>query len=101
VEAAAQHAVQFAPNEAWNGLDLVMAVEEGRSCSLSIQLADELRNSLPRMNQEQPSMRGVEVELRSNVRKRVKRVSLPLVRSKRPGSLKVDNDKIYDLISFP
>jgi hypothetical protein len=46
-------------------------------------------------------LRGVEVELRSNAKKRGKRVSLPLVRSKRPGSLKVDNVKIYDLISFP
>jgi hypothetical protein len=46
-------------------------------------------------------LRGVEVELRSKAVKKGKRVSLPLVPSKRPGSLKVDNDKIYDLISFP
>ncbi len=46
-------------------------------------------------------LRGVEVELRSKAAKKGKRVSLPLVPSKRPGSLEVDNDKIYDLISFP
>jgi hypothetical protein len=46
-------------------------------------------------------LRGVEVELRSKPAKKGKRVSLPLVPSKRPGSLEVDNDKIYDLISFP
>jgi hypothetical protein len=26
---------------------------------------------------------------------------LPLVPSKRPGSLEIDNEKIHDLISFP
>jgi hypothetical protein len=46
-------------------------------------------------------LRGVEVELRSKSVKKGKRVALPLVPSKRPGSLEVDNDKIYDLISFP
>lgn len=29
------------------------------------------------------------------------RVILPLIRSTRPGSLDIDNRKIYDLISFP
>jgi len=46
-------------------------------------------------------LRSVEIELRSKIVKKGKRVSLPLVPSKRPGSLEVDNDKIYDLISFP
>jgi predicted CopG family antitoxin len=46
-------------------------------------------------------LRSVEAELRSKSAKKKKRVSLPLVPSKRPGSLEVDNDKIYDLISFP
>ncbi|HEY1469201.1 MAG TPA: hypothetical protein VGF61_09150 [Candidatus Acidoferrum sp.] len=46
-------------------------------------------------------LRSVEAELRSRSVKKKKRVSLPLVPSKRPGSLEVDNDKIYDLISFP
>ena len=46
-------------------------------------------------------LRGVETVLRSKSVNKSKRISLPLVRSKRPGSLEVDNDKIYDLISFP
>jgi len=46
-------------------------------------------------------LRGVEVELRPKSVKKRKRVALPLVPSKRPGSLEVDNDRIYDLISFP
>ena len=29
------------------------------------------------------------------------RVTLPIVRSKRPGSLRIDNARIYDVISFP
>jgi plasmid stability protein len=29
------------------------------------------------------------------------RVKLPLVSSKRPGSLRIDNARIYDVISFP
>ena len=43
----------------------------------------------------------VEGELRRPARKKKRRLKLPLIRSKRPGSLEVDNDKIYDLISFP
>jgi hypothetical protein len=46
-------------------------------------------------------LRGVEVELQRNRRKRGRRVSLPLIRSKRPGSLRLDNAKIYEIIPFP
>ena len=46
-------------------------------------------------------LRGVEGELQSNRRKRGRRVSLPLIRSKRPGSLKLDNAQIYKIIPFP
>jgi hypothetical protein len=45
-------------------------------------------------------LRIIEVELRSQNKKRVHRITLPLISSKRPGSLKVDNNKIYDPISF-
>ena len=30
-----------------------------------------------------------------------RRVKLPIVRSKRPGTLRLDNARIYDVISFP
>jgi hypothetical protein len=46
-------------------------------------------------------LRGVESEVGSRNRKKRRRIALPLIRSKRPGSLEVDNEKIYDIISFP
>jgi hypothetical protein len=46
-------------------------------------------------------LRGVEVELRPRSRKRSRRVTFPLVPSKKPGTLVIDNAKIYELISFP
>jgi hypothetical protein len=32
---------------------------------------------------------------------RLKRVSLPLVRSKQPGTVALDNAKIFEIIPFP
>jgi hypothetical protein len=46
-------------------------------------------------------LRSVEVELRPRSKKRTRRVISPLVPSKAPGTLDIDNAKIYDLISFP
>ena len=46
-------------------------------------------------------LRGVESEVDSRSKKKRRRVVLPLIRSKRPGALEIDNEKIYDLISFP
>ena len=46
-------------------------------------------------------LRGVEAELQSNRRKRGRRVSLPIIRSKRPGPLRLDNAKMYEIIPFP
>ena len=46
-------------------------------------------------------LRGVEAELQPNRRTRGRRVSLPLIRSKRPGSLRLENAKIYEIIPFP
>ncbi len=45
-------------------------------------------------------LRGVEQELRGR-RKRDRKVTLPIVPSKRPGSLKLDNAKIFEIIPFP
>ncbi len=45
-------------------------------------------------------LRGVEQELRDQPRRRG-RVALPIVPSKRPGSLKLDNAKIFEIIPFP
>ena len=45
-------------------------------------------------------LRGVEQELRNRGRK-TRRVSLPIVPSKRPGTLELDNAKIFEIIPFP
>lgn len=46
-------------------------------------------------------LRGVEQVLKENRRKSGRRVKLPIVRSKRPGRVRLDNAKIYEVISFP
>ncbi|MHB8502975.1 MAG: hypothetical protein ACYDHE_18795 [Candidatus Acidiferrales bacterium] len=46
-------------------------------------------------------LRSVEVELRQRSKKRTRRVTFPPVPSKAPGTLDIDNAKIYELISFP
>jgi hypothetical protein len=46
-------------------------------------------------------LRGVEVELRPRFKKRPRRVSLPLIPSKNPGTLEIDNAKIFEFIPFP
>jgi hypothetical protein len=46
-------------------------------------------------------LRGVEQVLKEPRRRRGQRVKLPLVKSKRPGKLQLDNAKIYEAISFP
>lgn len=44
---------------------------------------------------------GVETVLAANETAPTNRLKLPLIRSKRPGTLHLDNARIYDLISFP
>jgi hypothetical protein len=46
-------------------------------------------------------LRGVEVELQSKPRRRGCPVTLPLVRSKQPGTVALDNAKIFEIIPFP
>jgi hypothetical protein len=46
-------------------------------------------------------LRGVEAELRAESGRPRRRVSLPLIRSKKPGTLELDNAKIYEIIPFP
>jgi hypothetical protein len=45
-------------------------------------------------------LRGVEQELKGR-RARPTKVVLPIVRSKRPGSVNLDNAKIFEIIPFP
>jgi hypothetical protein len=46
-------------------------------------------------------LRSVEQELKSRRSRSKRRVSLPIVPSKRPGTLNLDNAKIFELIPFP
>lgn len=46
-------------------------------------------------------LRSIETGLRLPQAKKGPRVRFPLIRSKRPGSLEIDNEKIYQIISFP
>jgi hypothetical protein len=46
-------------------------------------------------------LRGVEVELHLYPKKPGRRISLPVVTSKRPGSVRLDNAKIFEIIPFP
>ncbi len=46
-------------------------------------------------------LRGVEGELKRNRKGRGRRVSLPLIRSKHAGSIRLNNAKIFEIIPFP
>jgi len=46
-------------------------------------------------------MRGVDVVLSEEKNPRQRRLKLPLIKSRRPASLEIDNERIYDLIGFP
>lgn len=46
-------------------------------------------------------LRGVKEVLKNTRRKAGRQVSLPIVRSRRPGSVELDNARIYELVSFP
>jgi hypothetical protein len=46
-------------------------------------------------------LEGVEQVLKSDAPEAGKTVTLPLVKSRRPGAIRIDNARIYDVISFP
>jgi hypothetical protein len=46
-------------------------------------------------------LRGVERVLSGRRRRARRRVKLPLVRSRRPGKVRLNNARIYETISFP
>jgi hypothetical protein len=46
-------------------------------------------------------LRGVQQVLKDARRKSRRKVSLPIIRSTRPGTLNLDNDKIFAIIPFP
>ena len=46
-------------------------------------------------------LRGVEQELRRPRKRHYRRISLPLIPSGRPGSVDLDNEKIFEIVPFP
>jgi len=46
-------------------------------------------------------MQGLDVILSEEPAPRKRSLKLPLIDSDHPGSLKIDNEQIYDLIGFP
>jgi len=46
-------------------------------------------------------VRGVDLILPEPNAPRKRRLKLPLIESEHPGTLDIDNEKIYDLIGFP
>jgi plasmid stability protein len=46
-------------------------------------------------------LKGVEQVLKAKPAPVGKPVTIPLVKSRRPGSIRLDNARIYDVISFP
>lgn len=46
-------------------------------------------------------LRGVDSVLSGEEPRAVRRLKLPIISGGVPGSLKLDNEKIYDLIGFP
>lgn len=46
-------------------------------------------------------LRAVENQLRTSRAIKHRPVRLPLVKSQRPGHLRLDNEKIFEIISFP
>ncbi len=46
-------------------------------------------------------LRSVEIELQGDPKRRGRRITLPVVRSKRAGKVRLDNAKIFEIIPFP
>ncbi len=73
---------------------------------ITVDITDSLYRELKsKAAQEGRSVReliicGVEIVLQRTPRRR-RPVSLPLVRSRQPGTVALDNGKIFDVIPFP
>jgi hypothetical protein len=46
-------------------------------------------------------LRSIDMELESGTARKVKRLAQPVLKSYAPGSIRLDNEQIYDLIGFP
>jgi hypothetical protein len=50
---------------------------------------------------KEPILRGVQMELSGNATKRHRRIQLLIVPSRKPGTLRLNNAGIYEVIPFP
>jgi hypothetical protein len=46
-------------------------------------------------------LRSIEKELDGEIPRKVSRLSEPILKSYAPGSIRLNNEQIYDLIGFP
>ena len=49
----------------------------------------------------QIALRGIQREMEQPAAKPVPRLAEPILKSYAPGSIRIDNEQIYDLIGFP
>ena len=49
----------------------------------------------------QIALRGIEREIEPAEARSVRRLQEPILKSYAPGSIQIDNERIYDLIGFP
>jgi hypothetical protein len=74
---------------------ITIDIPDGLYRQLTAKAAGEKRSV------EELILRGVETGLRLPQAKKGPRVTFPLIRSKQPGSLEIDNAKIFEIIPFP
>jgi hypothetical protein len=74
----------------------------------TIDIPDETYKTIKRLAvEENTTVRQIMLDaLQLAIQKRLaqtppRRMKLPIIRSSRPGTLDIDNEKIYDLIGFP
>jgi hypothetical protein len=47
------------------------------------------------------ALRGIQREIEATSARRIRKLSEPVLKSYAPGSIRIDNEQIYDLIDFP
>jgi hypothetical protein len=74
----------------------------------TIDIPDDTYKTIKRLAvEENTTVRQIMLDaLQMAIQKRLaqpppRRMKLPIIRSSRPGTLDIDNEKIYDLIGFP
>lgn len=80
----------------WSQMRIQIDIPELLYRKLETKAADERRSV------KELIVRGIETELKVGARGRRRRfVTLPLIRSKMPGTVELDNARIFEAIPFP